>query len=79
MLSKNIETFIGCDSDYTDAEWVIFGAPVIARALALALRQFATKVLVWKPIPPIRIKIWKTTLLWTAVIWNYALAAVIRH
>ncbi len=27
MLSKNIETFIGCDSDYTDAELVIFGAP----------------------------------------------------
>ena len=27
MLSKNIETFIGCDSDYNDAELVIFGAP----------------------------------------------------
>ena len=27
MLSKNIETFLGCDSDYTDAELVIFGAP----------------------------------------------------
>ena len=27
MLSKNIETFIGCDSDYTNAELVIFGAP----------------------------------------------------
>ena len=27
MLSKNSETFIGCDSDYTDAELVIFGAP----------------------------------------------------
>mgnify|MGYP002772347420 FL=1 len=27
MLSKNIETFIGCGSDYTDAELVIFGAP----------------------------------------------------
>lgn len=27
MLSKNIETFIGCNSDYTDAELVIFGAP----------------------------------------------------
>ena len=27
MLSKNIETFSGCDSDYTDAELVIFGAP----------------------------------------------------
>ena len=26
MLSKNIETFIGCDSDYTAAELVIFGA-----------------------------------------------------
>ncbi len=27
MLSKNIETFIGCDSDYRDARAVIFGAP----------------------------------------------------
>lgn len=27
MLSKNIETFIGCDSDYNEADLVIFGAP----------------------------------------------------
>ncbi len=27
MLQKNIETFIGCDSDYENAELVIFGAP----------------------------------------------------
>lgn len=27
MLSKNIETFIGCDSEYQDARAVIFGAP----------------------------------------------------
>lgn len=27
MLEKNIETFIGCDSDYEDADIVIFGAP----------------------------------------------------
>ncbi len=27
MLSKNIETFIGCESEYTDAELVLFGAP----------------------------------------------------
>jgi len=27
MLSKNIETFIGCDNDYDDARTVIFGAP----------------------------------------------------
>lgn len=27
MLSKNIETFIGCDHDYDDADLVIFGAP----------------------------------------------------
>ncbi|KNZ42679.1 agmatinase [Acetobacterium bakii] len=26
-MSKNIETFIGCDSDYRDARAVIFGAP----------------------------------------------------
>ena len=27
MLSKNIETFIGCDADYNDARIVLFGAP----------------------------------------------------
>lgn len=27
MLSKNIEAFIGCDSDYNEADLVIFGAP----------------------------------------------------
>lgn len=27
MLSKNVETFIGCDCEYNDAEIVLFGAP----------------------------------------------------
>ena len=27
MITKNIETFIGCDSDYKDADIVLFGAP----------------------------------------------------
>lgn len=27
MLSKNVETFIGCDAEYQDAQLVIFGAP----------------------------------------------------
>ncbi len=27
MLEKNIETFIGCDSDYENADMVLFGAP----------------------------------------------------
>lgn len=27
MLNKNIETFIGCDAEYNDADTVIFGAP----------------------------------------------------
>ena len=27
MLNKNIETFIGCDSDYEAAQTVVFGAP----------------------------------------------------
>lgn len=27
MLERNIETFIGCDNDYENAEMVIFGAP----------------------------------------------------
>ena len=26
-MKKNIETFIGCDSEYTDARIVMFGAP----------------------------------------------------
>lgn len=27
MLNKNIETFIGCEADYNDADIVLFGAP----------------------------------------------------
>ena len=27
MLSRNVETFIGCDADYNDARIVLFGAP----------------------------------------------------
>lgn len=27
MIERNVETFIGCDSDYTDASIVLFGAP----------------------------------------------------
>lgn len=27
MIKKNVETFIGCDSEYEDAEIVLFGAP----------------------------------------------------
>ena len=27
MLSKNIETFIGCDSEYSESDIVLFGAP----------------------------------------------------
>ena len=27
MLQRNVETFIGCDADYTDARIVLFGAP----------------------------------------------------
>lgn len=27
MLNKNIETFLGCDADYTEATIVLFGAP----------------------------------------------------
>lgn len=27
MLNKNIETFLGCDNDYTESDIVIFGAP----------------------------------------------------
>lgn len=27
MLQQNIETFIGCDAEYEEAEVVLFGAP----------------------------------------------------
>ena len=27
MLGKNIETFIGCDCEYEEAQIVLFGAP----------------------------------------------------
>ena len=27
MLNKNVETFIGCDAEYADADTVLFGAP----------------------------------------------------
>ena len=27
MLTKNVETFIGCDCEYDEAEIVLFGAP----------------------------------------------------
>ena len=27
MLNKNIETFMGCEADYNEAETVLFGAP----------------------------------------------------
>ena len=27
MLTKNVETFIGCDCEYEEAEIVLFGAP----------------------------------------------------
>ena len=27
MLKKNVETFLGCDSDWRDARVVLFGAP----------------------------------------------------
>ena len=27
MLNKNIETFLGCDAEYTEAETVLYGAP----------------------------------------------------
>ncbi len=27
MIERNVENFIGCDSDYTSAEIVLYGAP----------------------------------------------------
>lgn len=45
MLKKNIETFIGCDSDYTDATTVIFGAPFDSTTSFRPGTRFASKTM----------------------------------
>lgn len=45
MLSKNIETFIGCDSEYVDADIVIFGAPYDSSTSFRPGTRFASKAI----------------------------------
>lgn len=44
-MEKNIETFIGCDSDYEDAKLVIFGAPMDATTSFKPGTRFAMKAM----------------------------------
>lgn len=45
MLNKNIETFIGCDSEYSDADIVIFGAPYDSSTSFRPGTRFASKAM----------------------------------
>lgn len=45
MLNKNIETFIGCDKEYKDADIVIFGAPFDSTTSFRPGTRFASKVM----------------------------------
>ncbi len=40
MLKKNTETFIGCDAEYGEADYVLFGAPYDCTASLSARRAF---------------------------------------
>lgn len=45
MLKKNTETFIGCDSDYINANVVVFGAPYDSTASYKPGSRFASKAM----------------------------------
>ena len=45
MLNKNIETFIGCDKEYDDADTVIFGAPFDSTTSFRPGTRFASKAI----------------------------------
>ena len=45
MLNKNIETFIGCDKEYNEADIVIFGAPFDSTTSFRPGTRFASKVM----------------------------------
>lgn len=45
MLERNIETFIGCDADYNDADIVIFGAPFDSTTSFRPGTRFASKAM----------------------------------
>lgn len=43
MLNRNIETFLGCDREYRDADFVIFGAPFDSTTSYRPGARFASK------------------------------------
>lgn len=45
MLNKNIETFIGCDKEYSEADIVIFGAPFDSTTSYRPGTRFASKAM----------------------------------
>lgn len=45
MLNKNIETFIGCDCDYEEADIVLFGAPFDSTTSFRPGTRFASKAI----------------------------------
>ncbi|MCG3086969.1 agmatinase [Sporosarcina cyprini] len=45
MLNKNIETFIGCDNDYQEADLVLFGAPFDSTTSFRPGTRFASKAM----------------------------------
>lgn len=45
MLNRNIETFIGCDKEYEEADIVIFGAPFDSTTSYRPGTRFASKVM----------------------------------
>lgn len=45
MLNRNIETFIGCDKEYAEADIVIFGAPFDSTTSYRPGTRFASKVM----------------------------------
>lgn len=45
MLNRNIETFIGCDKEYSQADFVIFGAPFDSTTSYRPGTRFASKVM----------------------------------
>lgn len=45
MLSRNIETFIGCDKEYEESDFVIFGAPFDSTTSYRPGTRFASKAI----------------------------------
>lgn len=44
-MNKNIETFIGCDNEYSDSNIVIFGAPFDSTTSFRPGTRFASKAM----------------------------------